>query len=161
LGRRAAAMLIVPLVVVFLLPWLLRRWLAASDTSWGDLPQLQWLGGLLGLFIFVGSLAFFLWCVRLLADVGRGTLAPWDPTQKVVTVGPYAHVRNPMISAGVGMLMGQALFFGSTVTGLAALVFFAVNHVYFIYSEEPGLEKRLGQSYREYKARVPRWIPNK
>jgi protein-S-isoprenylcysteine O-methyltransferase Ste14 len=28
-----------------------------------------------------------------------------------------------------------------------------------VYVEEPGLEKRFGESYREYKRNVPRWIP--
>jgi protein-S-isoprenylcysteine O-methyltransferase Ste14 len=43
--------------------------------------------------------------------------------------------------------------------GLIAFLFFAINHVYFILSEEPGLEKRFGQEYLEYKKNVPRWIP--
>jgi protein-S-isoprenylcysteine O-methyltransferase Ste14 len=38
-------------------------------------------------------------------------------------------------------------------------VFIAINHVYFVLSEEPGLEARFGDAYRRYKANVPRWIP--
>jgi protein-S-isoprenylcysteine O-methyltransferase Ste14 len=38
-------------------------------------------------------------------------------------------------------------------------VFFAINHVYFLVSEEPGLVKRFGAEYREYAQHVPRWIP--
>jgi protein-S-isoprenylcysteine O-methyltransferase Ste14 len=33
-----------------------------------------------------------------------------------------------------------------------------MNHLYFILSEEPGLERRFGESYAEYKRAVPRWI---
>jgi protein-S-isoprenylcysteine O-methyltransferase Ste14 len=29
----------------------------------------------------------------------------------------------------------------------------------FVLVEEPGLERRFGDSYRAYKANVPRWIP--
>src|SRR5215813_7983567 len=48
---------------------------------------------------------------------------------------------------------------GSWVVRVWALLFFAVNNTYFILSEEPGLERRLGDSFRRYKANVPRWIP--
>jgi protein-S-isoprenylcysteine O-methyltransferase Ste14 len=86
---------------------------------------------------------------------------PWDPTQRLVVRGPYRHTRNPMISSVLFMVAGQALFWGSWLTAALALFFFAVNHVYFIFSEEPGLEKRFGDSYREYKAAVPRWLPRR
>jgi protein-S-isoprenylcysteine O-methyltransferase Ste14 len=33
------------------------------------------------------------------------------------------------------------------------------NHIYFVYSEEPGLAERFGNEYTEYKKNVPRWIP--
>jgi protein-S-isoprenylcysteine O-methyltransferase Ste14 len=64
-----------------------------------------------------------------------------------------------MISSVLFLVAGQALLWGSWLTGLLAAVFFLVNHVYFILSEEPGLEKRFGESYRQYKASVPRWLP--
>ena len=38
-------------------------------------------------------------------------------------------------------------------------VFFLLKMLYFLRFEEPGLEKRFGDSYRRYKANVPRWIP--
>lgn len=113
----------------------------------------------IGAVVFLGGLALFAWCVSLFARVGQGTLAPWDPTQKLVAVGPYQYVRNPMIAAVLGMLVGEAVFFESRAVGIWALAFFAINHLYFILSEEPGLEKRLGEAYAEYKRAVPRWLP--
>ena len=64
-----------------------------------------------------------------------------------------------MISGVATMLSGEALLFGSWVLALWALLFVLVNHVYFLASEEPGLEQRFGESYRTYKASVPRWLP--
>jgi len=97
--------------------------------------------------------------VRLFARVGRGTLAPWDPTRHLVVAGPYRYVRNAMISGVALMLLGEAAFWGSRAVGLWAACFLAINHLYFVLSEEPGLERRFGQQYRTYKAEVPRWIP--
>ena len=125
---------------------------AAADTRWSGL----WL---LGAALFVCGFALFGWCVSLFARVGQGTLAPWDPTQKLVAVGPYRHVRNPMISGVAAMLLGEALTFGSWLLALWFLAFVLVNHVYFAFSEEPGLERRFGASYLAYKANVPRWLP--
>lgn len=84
---------------------------------------------------------------------------PWDPTQRLVVRGPYRHTRNPMISSVLFMVLGQALIWGSALTAGLAAFFFVVNHVYFIFSEEPGLANRFGESYLEYKASVPRWLP--
>ena len=92
---------------------------------------------------------------------GAGTLAPWDPTQRLVAVGPYRFVRNPMISSVATVLAGLALVTGSWVLALWFLIFVAFNFAYFVLVEEPGLESRFGDPYREYKARVPRWIPRR
>jgi protein-S-isoprenylcysteine O-methyltransferase Ste14 len=64
-----------------------------------------------------------------------------------------------MISGVAMMLLGEALFSGSWVVGIWFGVFVSINHVYFVMSEEPGLEKRFGESYRAYKKDVPRWVP--
>lgn len=158
-ARHLVAILFLPFVATAIIPYLLRTNFGANDTSWSDLPSLRWLGSFSGAVFFLAGFALFVWCLGLFARVGQGTLAPWDPTRKLVAVGPYAYVRNPMITSVLTMLLGEALFLGSTVVAGWALVFFAINHAYFILSEEAGLEHRFGESYREYKNRVPRWIP--
>jgi protein-S-isoprenylcysteine O-methyltransferase Ste14 len=103
----------------------------------------------------------WLWTVRLFARIGRGTLAPWDPTTRLVVAGPYAHVRNPMISGVLAVLAGEALIFGSTAIAIWAAMFAVVNHVFFLGYEEPAVERRFGDEYRRYKENVPRWIPRR
>ena len=155
--RHLLAILLLPFMVVVVVPY----WLLASfpvgdiATRWGDDLPLR----LLGLILFAGGLALFCWCVTLFAKIGRGTLAPWDPTRALVAAGPYRHVRNPMISGVVMMLFGQALVWGSWAIAFWAALVLLINHVYFVLIEEPGLEERFGASYINYKARVPRWIP--
>lgn len=84
---------------------------------------------------------------------------PWDPTRKLIVAGLYQHVRNPMILSILILQIGEALLFNSWGMGILAALFFVINTVYFIASEEPGLEKRFGKEYVEYKKNVPRWIP--
>jgi protein-S-isoprenylcysteine O-methyltransferase Ste14 len=64
-----------------------------------------------------------------------------------------------MISSVLTMLVGETFFLGSRVIGIWAATFMAINQVYFMLLEEPGLERRFGTAYREYKLAVPRWIP--
>lgn len=105
------------------------------------------------------SLVLFVTTVALFGKIGRGTLAPWNPPQHLVVVGPYRHVRNPMISGLLFGLLAEAVFFGSLpLLGYFAAVFL-INSIYIPLVEEPGLEKRFGEEYVRYKQNVPRWIP--
>jgi protein-S-isoprenylcysteine O-methyltransferase Ste14 len=101
------------------------------------------------------------WTARLLARIGRGTLAPWDPTEQLVTAGPYGHMRNPMITAVLAVLLGEAALFRSTGVLIWAVTVFVVNQAFFLLYEEPALEDRFGEEYRAYKRAVPRWLPRR
>jgi protein-S-isoprenylcysteine O-methyltransferase Ste14 len=159
--RHLLAILLLPFMVVVVVPYWLRTTFVASDTRWVEGSPVAWLSRSAGFLVLVAGFALFSWCVRLFARVGQGTLAPWDPTRHLVAAGPYRFVRNPMISAVVLMLIGQALLWGSWLTATWAGLFVAINHIYFVLSEEPGLERRLGEPYRAYKANVPRWLPRR
>ena len=58
--------------------------------------------------VAAAGLAMLVWTVTLFVRVGRGTLAPWDPTRRLVARGPYARVRNPMISGVLAIIVGEA-----------------------------------------------------
>lgn len=159
--RHLLAILLLPTLVAGVLPsWLLRAF-AEIDSRWLEGSWLAWPGRTLGIASIAVGLGLLGWCISLFARVGQGTLAPWDPTRRLVAVGPYQYVRNPMISGVALLLLGQALLWGSWVLGLWCGVFILLNHTYFVLSEEPGLEQRFGAAYREYKASVPRWLPRR
>ena len=99
------------------------------------------------------------WTVKLFMKFGDGTPAPWDPPRKLVIRGPYRHVRNPMITGVLLMLLAEAMLLQSWPIALWMAVFFIGNAVYFPLVEEKGLEKRFAHDYRLYKKNVPRWIP--
>ena len=141
--RHLLSIALLPFVGVVIVP----RSLLARDAVDAGVPSTLLLvgGRVAGALVFALGLALFTWCVALFARVGRGTLAPWDPTKRLVVVGPYRHVRNPMITAVCTMLAGEALFF----------------HSYFLLLEEPGLLARFGDEYARYHAAVPRWVPRR
>jgi protein-S-isoprenylcysteine O-methyltransferase Ste14 len=64
-----------------------------------------------------------------------------------------------MITGVAAMLVGEAVGLGLLRLGVWAALFVAVNHVYFVLSEEPGLVKRFGAEYERYRREVPRWLP--
>lgn len=156
--RHLLSILLLPFTVVVIIPaWLLNN--VGGDTRWGDASLLVSLFRTIGLALLLSGFGLFSWCVSLFVRIGRGTLAPWDPTSNLVAAGPYRYVRNPMITGVVTMLFGEALLWGSIAVGLWACAFILINQVYFVLFEEPGLERRFGDRYRAYKAAVPRWLP--
>ena len=114
---------------------------------------------ILGIILIISGAFLFLCCIRLFHKRGKGTLAPWDPTSQLVIGGIYAYSRNPMITSVLFMLVGRSLLENSSDILVWAMIFFLINNFYFIFYEEPELEKKFGKSYRDYKANVPRWIP--
>ena len=157
--RQARAIALLPGTVTVLIPVLLVV-LTDAVVGWGG-DGLAVLPVLLGLAAIAAGLALWLWTVRLFARIGRGTLAPWDPTRHLVVEGPYRHVRNPMITAVVTVLAGEAALFGSLPLLIWCLAFLAVNHLFFVIHEEPGLVRRFGDEYRAYRDNVPRWLPRR
>lgn len=156
--RHLLSVLLLPFLVVIVVPY----WLISSfPGDWSSNAAARWLIRAGGAILLLAGILLFSWCVILFARIGRGTLAPWDPAQNLVASGPYRYVRNPMISGVALMLFGEALVWGSWPVGLWAAFFVGLNHAYFILSEEPGLERRFGESYRDYKTNVPRWIPRR
>jgi protein-S-isoprenylcysteine O-methyltransferase Ste14 len=109
--------------------------------------------------IIAVGFALYLACLWLFATVGRGTPGPWDAPRRFVAVGPYRWVRNPIYLAALLVVIGEAYLFGS----LPLLVYSgAVGigcHVFVVGYEEPGLHRRFGEQYDQYRLRVPRWIP--
>ena len=148
LARRSLAA-ILPITVLLIIPFSIeKQWHIASSTT-----------SLLGIPLIIAGLTFLFATASMFSSVGKGTLAPWSPTQKLVIQGPYAHTRNPMISGVLTVLLGESILFASIPIALWFILFFLINNVYFSFFEEPGLLKRFGEEYSEYRKHVPRWIP--
>jgi protein-S-isoprenylcysteine O-methyltransferase Ste14 len=157
--KNLVAIILLPGMVTVLVPWLILAGEGPRRGGWG-LPAPWWvLPVIAGPGLILAGLALVFTTISLFIRLGRGTLAPWAPPARLVIQGPYRHVRNPMISGVLAILLGEALLFGSLPLVFFFLFAAALNMVYIPLSEEPGLERRFGESYRRYKRSVPRWIP--
>jgi protein-S-isoprenylcysteine O-methyltransferase Ste14 len=136
-------------------------WRTGPDTLgvWQSAPATRVALPAIGIF-FVGlGLVLMVATIRLFVTVGKGTLAPWNPTQRLVIKGVYRHVRNPMISGVFCILLGEAVTAASWPLLCWFVIFVLCNAIYIPLAEEPGLVKRFGADYLTYKQNVPRWIP--
>ena len=78
-------------------------------------------------------------------------------TGALVTGGLFDLSRNPTFVGQGGLLAGVALALPSCPTVLALLLFALAAHLQ-VRSEERTLEAALGEPYRAYRARAPRWL---
>jgi protein-S-isoprenylcysteine O-methyltransferase Ste14 len=113
----------------------------------------------LGIACMVLGTAFALTCVGTFVVRGRGTPAPFDAPRKLVAVGIYRWVRNPMYVGGFLTLMGFALYEYSVSILLLAVVMWLAAHLFVCFYEEPTLRAKFDGSYEEYCRAVSRWLP--
>lgn len=111
--------------------------------------------------LIVAGASLYFSCLRAFALVGKGTPGPWDAPRRFVAAGPYPWVRNPMYIAALLVVGGEAWLFRSLPLLAYAGVMGIFFHGYVICSEEPGLRRRFGDSYEEYRQAVWRWVPRR
>jgi protein-S-isoprenylcysteine O-methyltransferase Ste14 len=138
-------------------------WLALSvrqyDVSLGvTLPAVLSIPGTI-LMILGGALV--LSCGATFVARGQGTPAPFDPPRKFVATGPYRWARNPMYVGGLALFIGFGLWHRSISILILSGVVTCCLHLFVLLIEEPGLERRFGESYLEYKRTVRRWLPRR
>lgn len=160
--RRRLIMTPVGLIIFFGLLWLVVVGSARLDGALG-LPAL--LPGVPGLAIGWGLIAvgvmLWIWCLVWFRRVGGGgTPVPFNPPPRLVTAGPYAWVRNPMLSGVFAFMFGLGFILHSvSMVFLWTPLFVVINVIELKKVEEPELERRFGTSYGDYKRRVPMFVP--
>ncbi|MDE1192689.1 MAG: isoprenylcysteine carboxylmethyltransferase family protein [Arachidicoccus sp.] len=145
--------LALPFVVTVIIPYLLYRigiHIVHAQPLWMRI---------VGAVLYLLGLSMQLYTTILFFKYAQGTLAPWQPTQKLVIRGPYLYCRNPMITGVLFMLFGEGVFFNALAILIWGCIFFVMNTFFFIFKEEPDMLARFGESYALYKKHVPRWLP--
>jgi protein-S-isoprenylcysteine O-methyltransferase Ste14 len=153
-----ATALFVCLVVIPLahgvVPWALSTlaprygWAVGSPGIWNRL----------GLMVVALAAAVLIWILAFAipqapSKVKLGLTPPF-----LMMRGPYRLTRNPMYVAELGLWLGWAIFFGSLLVSIGFVVLWCVVTFIILPREERGLEAAFGQTYLQYKSRVPRWF---
>jgi protein-S-isoprenylcysteine O-methyltransferase Ste14 len=136
--------------------WLLPAWLGFPVDLRGR-ARWRWIGALPSVMGFAVALR----CIWDFGWTGHGTPAPFIPPQRLVVVGLYRYVRNPMY---LGFLLGWlglwAILGRANKTALTVALVASVAVTLFVrLHEEPTLREKFDGDYEKYCRNVPRWIP--
>jgi protein-S-isoprenylcysteine O-methyltransferase Ste14 len=128
------------------------QWVVSLPFMPASVPA-GWIGGI----VFVLALALFAWAIATMTRAGSNV--PTNlPTTTIVETGPYRFTRNPIYLGMFLGLVGLAIAFDNLWL-LVMLVPFAVVIRYGVVArEEAYLERKFGGAYRQYRARVRRWL---
>lgn len=155
LGRTIAQMLVFwgffLVVLPLLISWGEDRWSLRLDLS-------TWVR-VCGLALLVAASALGVWSATSMATRGDGTPLPSATASRLVVVGPYRFVRNPMAVAGIAQAVGVGLMLGSWLVVLYALAGSLVWNWVVRPLEEADLEARFGAEFVAYQRQVACWVP--
>ena len=116
-------------------------------------PTPLWLSG--AALVLAGE-ALRLWAVHHIGVISRTRSDRLGP---LVSTGPFSLTRNPLYLANVALWVGFAMSARLLWLVPLLLVVLGLEYHAIVRWEEHLLTARLGDSYRAYAARVPRWVP--
>ncbi len=112
-----------------------------------------------GAAVFCTASALGTWSCFAMTLRGDGTPLPAMTARKLVVVGPYRYVRNPMAVAGAVQTIGVGLVLGSWTVIVSAFAGSLVWNFFIRPDEEADLRTRFGNAYTSYASVVRCWIP--
>ena len=116
------------------------RWSADVETV------IEWAGRALIVVCILGRT----WCSLYIG--GR-------KTSRLVTAGPYSISRNPLYVFSVIGAVGIGAQLGAVSVAILAGIFAAIVHMLVVVQEERLMLASHGDVFRDYAARVPRFLP--
>ena len=162
INRRQLSTYLLIFVIAPVLTYVIGRWIDASLTLPAFPPFPYNL--LVGFGVFFSGLTIGIKSTRQLYREGLGL--PWGEvrretqTTKLVTTGLYAYTRNPMVLGYSLLPCGMGLMFRSPGMAFPVSAFVLLINVVLVKTrEEPNLEERFAEEYREYRRRTPFLIP--
>jgi protein-S-isoprenylcysteine O-methyltransferase Ste14 len=160
LWQRLLAGLLAGGLFAFLIPWALLRGLPRLDAQLGWPPvNLGMAGLIIGIAMVVIGLPIGFWTVVDQFTRASGTPLPIMATQRLLTDGPYAWSRNPMVFGTLAAYLGLALISDSWCALGGFLLFATLLLAYLKLVEERELAARFGQAYLDFKQKTSFLIP--
>lgn len=155
-GRDAAGYLIGFVLFVVLVPVVM--WLASGRV------ELSMARTAVFVVLAVIGLGLSIWSIVYMRSVGKGN--PMDAfnhevaprTSELMTEGPYAICRNPMLLGVILYYLGFVILLGSAGAAVVLAVYVLVMS-FQVVSEEKRLERDFGEEYERYKRKTKRIIP--
>ena len=109
-----------------------------------------------GYAILAAGLILDIWAMITMFKA-RTNILPNRAADKLVTNGPFAHMRNPIYVGNTIATLGLALALQNGWLLLAAPLAGVLTHYLAVKREAAHLEAKFGQSWRDYAARVKAW----
>jgi len=110
-----------------------------------------------GLAIVTIGMGIAIWGRRTMRAAGTN-INPSLPALAIVQSGPFRYSRNPLYLALTLLFVGLTLAF-NTWWGIVILVpLVIVMHVGVVLREERYLEQKFGETYRQYRSKVRRYL---
>lgn len=97
-----------------------------------------------------------LWAVNHIGVISRTRSERLGP---LIATGPFAHVRNPLYLGNIALWLGFTVSAGLLWLAPVVLIVLCLEYHAIVRWEEGLLAARIGDRYRAYLTRVPRWIP--
>ena len=115
------------------------------------------IGRWFGLLLLLLGAAIVAWGRSSLVASGTN-VDPTLPTTAIVTSGAYQFTRNPLY-VGLTLIFSGLTLAMNTWWGLLALMpLIIVMHIGVVLREERYLEQKFGDNYRQYRAKVRRYL---
>jgi protein-S-isoprenylcysteine O-methyltransferase Ste14 len=112
---------------------------------------------MVGLTFVLLGVALAVFSVRSFHVAGT-SVVPGEPSTALVVTGPYALTRNPIYVGFVLAYFGLSIMLTSMWVLLLLIPVLVILQRGVVEREEAYLERQFGETYRRYKARVPRWL---
>jgi protein-S-isoprenylcysteine O-methyltransferase Ste14 len=159
--RYIKGFLLEPFLGIFVVPIIILFFFPPSQYAWEFEFPLNVATGSAGILVTSVGIVLIAVTTFLLARIGEGSAAPWDPPRILVVHGIYRYTRNPMVLGVLFTVLGECIVTWSVPLFLLFLFLFIGNHILFVKGEEPELLQRFGEEYKLYMENVPRWIPRR
>ena len=144
-----------PFCVLYIIPQFLMRLVKLKTEEGFGISCIKTTGIII---MWLGT-ALAIWCAVLIFLFGKGTFLVTSAPKKIMTRNIYGYVRHPMMWALFIIVFGEILLFGHIILLVWLIAMARIIYLIVANYEEPQLERRFGESWKEYCEKVPPWIP--